>query len=105
MDKPISPKADNSDVARFDRWAATYEKSFLQAWFIDTLHSKMLDLLPRAGPMTEPARFLDVGCGTGRLLRAVSTRCPAAQLVGIDPAFGMLAEAQRLAPHTFFQLA
>jgi ubiquinone/menaquinone biosynthesis C-methylase UbiE len=105
MEKPISPRADNRDVARFERWAATYEKSFLQAWFIDTLHSKMLDLLSKAGPVNEPPRILDVGCGTGRLLRAVSARFPATQLLGVDPAFGMLAEAQRLAPHAFFQLA
>jgi len=94
----------DTEIARFDRWAATYEQSFLQRWFFDRVHAKMLDLLVRAVP-EPPKRVLDVGCGTGRLLRAASARWPAAQLLGVDPASQMIAEARRLAPHAVFEIA
>ena len=94
-----------SDVTRFDRSAPSYERSFLQRWYFDPVHSKMLDLVSRAGPKNPPNCILDVGCGTGRLLRAAAIRWPAAQLLGIDPASQMLAEAQRLTSRASFQTA
>jgi ubiquinone/menaquinone biosynthesis C-methylase UbiE len=105
MDHKIVPSPTNPDVTRFDRWAATYEQSFLQRWFLDPVHSKMLDLLARAGPKEPPSCILDVGCGTGRLLRAASARWPTARLLGVDPAPQMVGEAQRLAPKIIFAVA
>lgn len=40
-------------------------------------------------------RVLDVGCGTGALLHALSTSCPGMQLVGVDASPAMLAIARR----------
>lgn len=45
-----------------------------------------------------PRRVLDVGCGSGFLLRCLAATSPAtAQLVGIDPAPRMIREAKALA--------
>lgn len=47
---------------------------------------------------TQP-RVLDAGCGTGRLLAALSRRRPSWKLMGIDLAEGMCAEALRQTPN------
>ena len=39
-------------------------------------------------------RVLDVGCGTGMLLKALSLRMPQAHLAGVDLSFGMLKVAR-----------
>ena len=43
-------------------------------------------------------RLLDVGCGTGALLHALSQRHPDARLTGVDPVPEMLAVARRRLP-------
>jgi ubiquinone/menaquinone biosynthesis C-methylase UbiE len=103
--RKIMDSTASSDVKRFDRWAATYDQSVLQRFYFGPVHSKMLDLLVREGPEDAPSCIIDVGCGTGRLLRAVSVRWPKAQLLGVDPAERMVAEASRLNPNAIFKLA
>ena len=101
----IVPSTTNSDVKRFDRWAATYDQSVMQRLYFIPVHSKMLGLLVREGSKDPPNCVIDVGCGTGRLLRAVSVCWPEAQLFGVDPAEQMVAEATRLNPNAIFKLA
>jgi ubiquinone/menaquinone biosynthesis C-methylase UbiE len=92
------------DVNRFNRWAATYDQSLMQRWYFALIHSKMLDLLEQ-DKLTKPPRcILDVGCGTGRLLRAASVRWPEAQLFGVDPAELMITEAKRNNPNAMFKV-
>jgi ubiquinone/menaquinone biosynthesis C-methylase UbiE len=45
-----------------------------------------------------PARVLDIGTGTGTAARAIATRWPEADVVGVDVAEQMIAEALRLTP-------
>jgi ubiquinone/menaquinone biosynthesis C-methylase UbiE len=104
MDNNNMPSTTNSDVKRFNRWAATYDQSVMQRLFFGPVHSKMLDLLGQE--LKDPPRcIVDVGCGTGRLLRAASVRWPEAQLLGVDPAERMVSEAKRLNPNVTFKLA
>jgi ubiquinone/menaquinone biosynthesis C-methylase UbiE len=105
MDDKIAPPTTTHDVARFDRWAATYDESILQRWYFGPVHTRMLDLLMQEGPEKPPRCIVDVGCGTGRLLRAVSVRWPEAQLIGVDPAGQMVSQAGRLCPKATFKLA
>jgi len=85
------------DVQRFDRWSKSYEDCWGQRFF-DSVHGAMLDLVAASVPALKPSAVLDVGCGTGRLLRRAAVRWPAAQLIGVDPARGMVDVAQRLTP-------
>lgn len=80
-----------SGGARFDRWASTYEASPLQPALFAPVHQTALQLAQQFLPGAR--RVLDVGCGTGRLLRQARQRYRPAELVGVDLARGMLAEA------------
>lgn len=90
----------NEDVDRFDRWSETYEDSWLQRWLFERVHKAVLNVVAQRG--IEPGVILDVGCGTGKLLRAAGARWPNAQLIGVDPAQGMVKVAQRLNPDATF---
>ena len=96
---------NEQDIQRFDRWAASYERSVFQKVFFGPIHTQMLGFFQREGPKETPGTILDVGCGTGRLLRAASVRWPEAHLLGVDPAEHMITEAARLNPKATFQLS
>ena len=89
------------DIERFDHWSSTYEHSWMQRAFFDRAHQATLALA--AGIVHQPADVLDIGCGTGKLLRQARTYWPEAHLIGVDPANGMIEMAKRLTPNaTFF---
>jgi ubiquinone/menaquinone biosynthesis C-methylase UbiE len=79
--------ADDDDVGQFDRWSKRYDRSKWQWLHFDRVHRHAFNF---AAPFGEPTAILDVGCGTGRLLRAAHARWPNARLVGIDPSEGMI---------------
>ena len=92
----------NKDVDRFDRWSETYEDSWMQRWLFERVHKAVLNVVAQRG--NEPGVILDVGCGTGKLLRAAGIRWPNAQLIGVDPAQGMIKVAQHLTPDATFHI-
>jgi ubiquinone/menaquinone biosynthesis C-methylase UbiE len=51
--------------------------------------------------LTEDARVLDVGCGTGRLARFIAERVPRGSVVGIDPVAERVAVARSHGGATF----
>ncbi|HUZ90114.1 MAG TPA: class I SAM-dependent methyltransferase [Candidatus Acidoferrales bacterium] len=80
------------DVAAFDERAARYESGWR-----GRLHHEIADRTAAIGLefRESPDRILDVGCGTGYLLRRLGALLPAAvQLVGIDPAPSMIEVAR-----------
>jgi ubiquinone/menaquinone biosynthesis C-methylase UbiE len=90
------------DVQSFERRASTYENSFFQRLFFDRIHRNALYAVPEE---LQPESILDIGCGTGRLLRRAASRWPDARLTGVDPAEGMVKEARRLTPGAEFQVS
>jgi ubiquinone/menaquinone biosynthesis C-methylase UbiE len=84
--------ARDRDVAAFGERAEGYEEGWL-----GRLHHEIADRTAGLA-MTEvpaPRRVLDVGCGTGYLLRRIAARAPrAAELVGVDAAARMVRVAQ-----------
>lgn len=75
-------------VAEYARSAASYDEKW--AFYVEATTRETLRRLP----MTPAARVLDVGCGTGELLKRVRARHPDAVLAGIDPVPEMLAVAR-----------
>ena len=88
-------RVDSKTIQDFNRWSETYEDSWLQRILFDRVQDTLLELV---GMETVPGTILDIGCGTGRLLHKMRARWPKAQLVGIDPAEGMVRKARQLMP-------
>jgi ubiquinone/menaquinone biosynthesis C-methylase UbiE len=95
----VSDKTIHPSNEHFERWADTYEDSYMQALIFDRVHQSVLDLVP--GDL-QPENILDVGCGTGRLLRRLGQQFPQARLNGVDLAEEMIAQANRLTPGARF---
>jgi trans-aconitate 2-methyltransferase len=72
--------ADGWDPARYEQFAAEREQPF---W----------DLLALVEPV-DGGTVVDLGCGTGRLTRALHERSRAAETIGIDSSANMLARAE-----------
>lgn len=78
-------------ATRFEAPAAGYEHSALQPVLYEPVQHRVLELARRL--VRQPRRIVDVGCGTGRLLRQARRQHPAAVLVGVDIAWAMVATA------------
>jgi len=91
------------DVAAFDERAPSYETGWLGRLHHD-IADRALDLVLATSP--RPARVLDVGCGTGYLLRRLAGRVPKAlELAGLDAAPAMIETAQALATDSRIRFA
>jgi SAM-dependent methyltransferase len=75
--------------AQFDRLARVWESRR------DPEASVLGPALDRVGA---PGKILDLGTGTGIGARALASRFPAAEIVGVDLAPAMIAEAKKLLP-------
>jgi ubiquinone/menaquinone biosynthesis C-methylase UbiE len=78
--------------AGFDAWAPAYDGSALQPAY-RAAHAAVLREAQRL--MSCPHRVLDVGCGTGQLLRTAASTFPGTTLVGLDASGVMLSVAGR----------
>lgn len=84
--------ARDRDVAAFARRAPGYEEGW-RGRLHHEIADRTADLALRQAP--EPRRVLDVGCGTGYLLRRLAARVPAAtELSGVDAAAAMVEAAR-----------
>jgi ubiquinone/menaquinone biosynthesis C-methylase UbiE len=82
--------SNNPSVERYDRRASAYDAGLRGRWHADIVErtTKLVQtVLPVAG------RVLDVGCGSGALLRALARDHAKVTFVGIDPAPHMLTVA------------
>jgi ubiquinone/menaquinone biosynthesis C-methylase UbiE len=78
------------DVAAFEARARDYEGGWLGRMH-HQISERTADLVVATDP--DVRRLLDVGCGTGYLLRLLAERYPDAELAGIDPAPSMIGVA------------
>jgi ubiquinone/menaquinone biosynthesis C-methylase UbiE len=90
----------DKDIERFDHWSSTYEESWMQRALFEQAHQATLALAARI--TRQPTSVLDVGCGTGKLLRQAWACWPEAQFIGVDPANSMIEIAKRLTSHATF---
>jgi len=88
--------ARHRDIDRFNRWAKTYDRHWMQRLIFGRVQEMTLQLA--ALEVARPTAILDVGCGTGRLLRSAAVRFPGARLVGVDAANEMVRQAEASTP-------
>lgn len=74
-------------VTEYAREAEKYDEKW--AFYVEATTRETLKRMP----MTPKARILDVGCGTGELLRRLGAKYPEAALAGLDPVAEMLGVA------------
>ncbi len=89
----------------FNYWskrAKKYEDPLFQWLLYDRVQNKLLTFIKTK---QEPKKIIDIGCGTGRLLRKIEKIWPKAQLIGIDPSEGMIEKAKKLTPKAKFYIA
>jgi ubiquinone/menaquinone biosynthesis C-methylase UbiE len=89
------------DVEKFNSWSGTYEDSWFQYLYFDRVHK---GVLRSVNVKSAPGDIVDVGCGTGRLLRKIRERWPSARLIGVDPAEGMVKKARQMMPDSSFMI-
>ncbi|HXH82453.1 MAG TPA: methyltransferase domain-containing protein [Candidatus Tectomicrobia bacterium] len=85
----MTVEQNRTAVARFDRWARTYDDGQRKPWFLRG-QAAALD----AAGLQEDDRLLDVGCGTGSAVIAAARR-PVARACGIDVSPEMIVRARR----------
>ena len=92
--------SDPAVIRRMNRHAARYD----EFWGVrcEAAHALVLNYATRLG--LAPARLLDVGCGTGKLLVRARATWPDCELVGLDPSVPMLVLARRKLPSVAFLL-
>ena len=73
---------------RFDDWAASYDRSPLQAVLYGPVHDAVLRYARQH--VRHPGMILDVGCGTGRLSARLASAYDQARVVGIDASTQMI---------------
>jgi ubiquinone/menaquinone biosynthesis C-methylase UbiE len=98
----VTPTKRNA-LSRFQRQSSTYERSWLQPRFFEPAQQAVLEVMEQYIP-TQPNAVLDVGSGTGKLLRSIHERWPDARLMGIDPTSGMVETARQLTPTGTFEV-
>lgn len=87
------------DVERFNQLAGRRELTWLNPLWPGAMHRAIFRAL---GPLAGSETVLDIGCGTGGLLRAVRRRWPEARAVGVDPAEKALVVAREKRPGGLF---
>lgn len=65
---------------------------------VDGIHARLVEFVGQGAPELQRPRILDVGCGKGLLLKALSHRYPDSELRGVEPSAVAVSRAGRIVP-------
>ncbi len=83
----METKQENADVEALQPQSSNLRDFTESRLFFDRVQRIVLDLAKNG---KKPESILDVGCGTGRLLRKAKEQWPNARLIGVDAAEKMI---------------
>lgn len=92
LPKDARNKKSTDFVKQFDSLASTYESYRLSGWY--QAHNQLILKSLKIHPQDT---VLDIGCGTGWLLRKIAKTCNSFTGIGIDISSQMIAEARKKA--------
>lgn len=75
-------KSFSSAASTYDKWAKPQEK----------ISNKILDMIPKN---IDPKKILDIGCGTGALIKRLAIIYKKTEITGIDIASGMIEQSKK----------
>ncbi len=88
----MSLEHNQRSIARFNRWAETYDNGRINAWFKRGQEEALKSLQLRPNEW-----LLDVGCGTGWAIYQAAHQLPAGRACGIDLSRKMIESARKMA--------
>ena len=87
----MSEKFKEQAVDQFDKWSGDYERpGFFQRNLFMPTENRIIEKLESAEAPDAEFRLLDVGCGTGKLIRRIREKFAKASYEGVDIAPGMI---------------
>jgi len=93
----MSEKFKEQAVDQFDKWSEHYEKpGFFQRHLFTPTEDRLIEKLASGEASDAAFRLLDVGCGTGKLIRRIADRFANASYEGVDLAPGMIKFASEM---------
>lgn len=90
--------SNNMSVEAFDKNARLYAEKYFDLRIYDAFYERLLASVAANGS------FIDVACGPGNVSAFVKKRRPDLQVIGVDLALNMIAEARTRVPDATFEV-
>ena len=90
----------------WDFWSSRYERLWVQRFSLAPTRRAIIERLDHLLEREKPVRILDMGCGTGQLVRDIKAAFPDYPITikGVDISQGMIREARLADPESTYEV-
>ncbi|MBU1240803.1 class I SAM-dependent methyltransferase [Myxococcota bacterium] len=99
-------KTDMINSKIWDFWSSKYEKLWVQKYSLRPTRREIISRLDYLLPAEGPVHILDMGCGTGQLVREIKAAFPGREIIvkGVDISQGMIRKAHLSDPQGSYEV-